>query len=155
MFRFRLKRKTLRVTFMEYSMEIIRYKGNDIPYKKIRKLLNKLEVVIRRHKYNSDISFTSRGRRDFLKGEIVDYLKVGKYKEALGDFQEYIFDESYNYQNINDFNSIEEAQKAQEYNMIYYKKGIICKEDKDIILEIIHLFRYYLKINWIVRLLLI
>ena len=95
MFRFKLKRRKLRVVFLEYSMEIMRYKGTDIPYKKIRKLLNKLEVLIRRHKYKSDINFSSKGRRTFLKGEIVDYLKVGKYKEALDDFQEYIIDESY------------------------------------------------------------
>ena len=147
MYRFRLRRRKLRVTFLEYSMEIFRYKGNDIPYKKIRKLLNKLEVIIRRHNYKDDPNFTSRGRRTFLKGEIVDYLKVGKYKEALGDFQEYIVDESYNYQCINEFNSIEESKIAQEYNYTYVNKGIVCKEDKDNILEIIHLFRYYLKMN--------
>ena len=147
MFRFKLKRRKLRVVFLEYSMEIMRYKGTDIPYKKIRKLLNKLEVLIRRHKYKSDINFSSKGRRTFLKGEIVDYLKVGKYKEALDDFQEYIIDESYNYPSLNDFNSPIEAKQAQDYNMEYANKGIVCKEDRDNLLEIIHLFRYYLKIN--------
>ena len=150
MFRFKLRRRKLRIIFLEYGMEIIRYKGSSIPYKKIRKLLNKLEVCLRRHKYKSDINFSSRGRRTFLKGEIVDYLKVGKYKEALSDFQEYIIDESYNYNSLTDFDSIEEARKNQEYNQIYANKGIVCKEDKDNILEIIHLFRYYLKINWII-----
>ena len=122
MFRFKLRRRKLRVVFLEYSMEIMRYNGSDIPYKKIRKLLNKLEVLLRRH----------------------------KYKEALGDFQEYINDQSYNYQCNKDFDSLEEAKKAQEFNQEYANKGIICKEDKDNLLEIIHLFRYYLKINWIV-----
>ena len=147
MFRFKLKRRKLRVAFLEYSMEIFRYNGNDIPYKKIKKLLNKIEIIIRRHKYYDDPNFTSRGRRTFLKREIVDYLKVGKYKEALGDFQEYIIDESYNYKCLSHFDSNEEAIKAQEYNQLYANKGIVCKEDKDNILEIIHLFRYYLKIN--------
>ena len=147
MFRFKLRRRKLRVVFLEYSMEIMRYNGSDIPYKKIRKLLNKLEVLLRRHKYKVDFKFYSKGRRNFLKGEIVDYLKVGKYKEALGDFQEYINDQSYNYQCNNDFDSLEEAKKAQEFNQEYANKGIICKEDKDNLLEIIHLFRYYLKIN--------
>jgi hypothetical protein len=147
MFRFRLKRKKIRLLYKENVLEILRYNGNDIPYKKIRRLLNKVEVCIRRHKYNSDPYFTSKGRRTFLKGEIVDYLKAGKYKEALGDFQEYIIDESYNYPSFSAFETKEEAIQTQEYNMEYVKKGIVCKEDRDNILEIIHLFRYYLKIN--------
>ncbi len=83
----------------------------------------------------------------FLKGEIIEYLKVGKYKEALGDFHEYIVDESYLYPSTGDYETTIEAKKAQEYNQLYVNKGIVCKEDKDNILEIIHLFQYYLKIN--------
>lgn len=147
MFSFKLKRKKIRLLFKENALEIIKYKGTDIPYKKISKLLNKLEVCVRRHSYRSDPNFSSKGRRTFLKGEIVDYLKVGKYKEAISDFQEYIVDESYNYPSIGDFDSPLEARAAQDYNMEYANKGIVCKEDRDNILEIIHLFRYYLKIN--------
>lgn len=147
MFRFKLRRRKIRLIIKEYNVEIQRYNGSDIPYKKISKLLNKLEVVIRRHKYKSDLNFSSKGRRTFLKGEIIEYLKAGKYKEAIADFQEYIIDESYNYSSTGDFETLSEARKAQEYNQIYANKGIVCKEDKDNILEIIHLFRYYLKIN--------
>lgn len=147
MFSFKLKRKKIRLLFKENALEILNYKGSDIPYKKISKLLNKLEVCVRRHSYRSDPNFSLKGRRTFLKGEIVDYLKVGKYKEAISDFQEYIVDESYNYPSIGDFDSPLEARAAQDYNMEYANKGIVCKEDRDNILEIIHLFRYYLKIN--------
>ena len=38
MFRFKLRRRKLRIIFLQYGMEIIRYKGSSIPYKKIRKL---------------------------------------------------------------------------------------------------------------------
>ncbi len=142
---FRLKRKKLMKVFDKYSRKI--FKADRLSGKDYQILFYKLTNVINKHKYTSDIKFNSKGRRDFLKNEIVDYLKDGKYKDALGDFREYIYDQSYNYRYISDFDSLEESRKAQEYNQEYANKGLICKEDKEIILEIIYLFRYYLKIN--------
>ena len=147
MFKFKLKRRKLLAVFDKYAKAVINYKGKDIPVKNIRKLLNNLEIVCRNHKCVCNPDFTSLGRRDILKGEIVDYLKVGNYKDALGDFHEYIYDQSYCYRSLALYDSIETANRVNEFNDKYAAKGIICMEDKDIVLEIIHLFRYYLKIN--------
>ena len=150
MFKFRLRRRKLVNIYDKYINKILNYRKDDIPKKDISKLLNKLEVTIRRHKYNNDINFTSKGRRNFLKGEIVDYLKDNNYKDAFGDLHEYLVDQSYCYPSTSDFDTLEEARLVQDYNQVYANKGIVCMEDKDNILELIHLFRYYLKINRIV-----
>ena len=95
MFKFRLRRRKLVNIYDKYINKILNYRKDDIPKKDISKLLNKLEVTIRRHKYNNDIKFTSKGRRKFLKGEIVDYLKDNNYKDAFGDLHEYLVDQRY------------------------------------------------------------
>ena len=142
---FRLRRKKLIKIFDKYSKKI--FDSKKLSGKDYQILFYKLISVIKSRKYNSDIQFDPRGRRNFLKEEIIDYLKNGKYKEALGDLKEYIYDQSYCYRDVSAYSSLEEASKAQEYNLIYNRKGYICREDKDIILIIIELFRYYLKIN--------
>ncbi|MBP5684419.1 MAG: hypothetical protein J6X02_04100 [Bacilli bacterium] len=142
---FRLRRKKLLKVFDKYSKKI--NDSDKLSGKDYQLLFFKLTRVLKNHKYENDIKFDPRGRRNFLKEEIISYLKEGKYKEALGDFHEYIYDCSYLYNDYSSFSSDEEARKAQEYNLIYNRKGYICREDKEIILIIIELFRYYLKIN--------
>ena len=87
---FRLRRKKLLRIFDKYSKKIFDSKktfGKDYQI-----LFYKLIDVIKSHKYNSDFNFDPRGRRNFLKEEIIDYLKDGKYQDALGDLHEYIYD---------------------------------------------------------------
>ena len=79
--------------------------------------------------------------------QLLTYLKDNNYKDAFGDLHEYLVDQSYCYPSTSDFDTLEEARLVQDYNQVYANKGIVCMEDKDNILELIHLFRYYLKIN--------
>jgi hypothetical protein len=125
----------------------IKYRTN-IQQENYLELLNKLEEEINSYEYKSDSRFLTYGRRDFLYQEFNDYLNETiqnnrtKYFNALINLDEYIRAESsfFNPSQIpteqrNKFHKL--LTKHDEYN----KSGIICEEEKNILLQMINEFK--------------
>ena len=117
---------------------------NDNPMAYIS-LLDGMNEIISSHDYELDDRFVTYGRRDFLRKEFSDYLNEktysgrGKYNDAFVDLAEYYSGNTWinmgSVPEITDFHKIEEADSN------YKKENIICKQEIDIIKEMIEEFK--------------
>lgn len=111
-------------------------------------LLNNLEEELNKAKYVKDNRFYTYGRRDFLRKEFSDILdekipyRPNRYFGALINLEEYIRAES------SFFNpgQIPTELKKDFHNILrdhdrYNKIGIICEEEKNILLDMIQEFK--------------
>lgn len=114
--------------------------------------LNKLEEEINKHSYKKDNRFITYGRRDFLRREFTERLNyavqsndTNKYINALVDLEEYIYTQNYISITSIPNNETKDFRKLDKINTEYYNSGIICKEEKDIIIGMIQEFKQQLK----------
>lgn len=114
--------------------------------------LNKLEEEINKHSYKNDDRFITYGRRDFLRREFTERLNfavqandTNKYINALVDLEEYIYTQNYISITSIPNNETKDFRKLDKINTEYYNSGIICKEEKDIIVDMIQEFKQKLK----------
>ena len=110
--------------------------------------LNGLNDIILRHDYEVDDRFVTYSRRDFLRQEFSDYLNEktysgrGKYNDAFVDLAEYYTG--------NTWISMSSVPSGMDFRKVineddeYKKEGIICKQEIDIIKEMIEEFRTHL-----------
>lgn len=141
----KLKRKKLLSIIEEWKSE---YK-NKIDSNSYLKLLNKLEEEINKHLYESDYRFTTYGRRDFIFQEFLDILNdkvntgpINKFASAFVNLEEYI----HGWNHIGGISDIPKTEKRtiheidkQEFE--YYKSGIVCDEEKNVLLKMINEFK--------------
>lgn len=120
----------------------------NVPGENYLPLLNNLEEELNKAKYIKDNRFYTYGRREFLRNEFTDILdekipyRPNRYFGALINLEEYIRAESsfFNPGQIpnelrNDFHNI--LREHDRYN----KLGIICEEEKNILLDMIREFK--------------
>ena len=116
----------------------------------IKDLLAKLEIEISKCEFDTDKNFIMNSRRKTLKGTIEERLQKNDGNinelilESLFNFWEFVSDEYFG-----DFISISRelglsAQELTKMDDEYRKKGIICIQERDIILEIIQVIKNYI-----------
>ena len=117
---------------------------NDNPQEYIL-FLDELKDIISKHDYETDERFVTYGRRDFLRNEFSDYLNEktysgrGKYNDAFVDLAEYYTGNTWI--NMSSVPNGADFHKIDEEDSEYSKEGIICKQEVDIIKEMIEEFR--------------
>lgn len=116
--------------------------------------LNVLEEEMNKHSYKSDNRFISYGRREFLRKELTERLNlakqandINKYLDALADLEEYIYTQNHIWISTIPDNIKVDFRKLDKTNTEYYNSGIICKEEKEIIIDMINEFKQELSIN--------
>lgn len=111
--------------------------------------LDGLNELISKYEYDLDERFFTYGRRDFLRKEFSDYLNEriycgrGKYNDAFSDLTDYYSGNSWI-----SMSSVPEGLDFREItnaDVEYKKQGIICKQEVDIINEMIQEFKEHLK----------
>ena len=122
-------------------------KSMTVPEMKL--MLDCLEKELLEHDFDVDENFVESSRRKTLKGMIEkrEQEKVGnlyekeKIAESLFNFWEFVGDEYFG-----DYISVSRdlgipREKLMEMDSEYRKKGIICSQEKDVILEMIQLLK--------------
>lgn len=111
-----------------------------------------LNEIITSHEYELDERFVTYGRRDFLRQEFSDYLNEktycgrGKYNDAFVNLAEYYTGNTW--VNISSIPEGFDFHKVYNADNEYKKEGIICRQEIEIIKEMIQEFREHLnKIN--------
>lgn len=119
-------------------------KKSNVEMEKYKNLLNDLKTEINNHLLEVDNRFVTYGRRNFLKQQFEDYLNNNSYTDAFMNLEEYIL----GYTSFLTPGDIppEENRKFRDVlmdNDNYFKDGIICLQEKNIIIEMINEFRNY------------
>ena len=117
----------------------------------VKNTLDSLERIINTHKYVSDKNFLMDGRRYFLKNAIEERLTNNKNNideeilDVLFNFFEFLNNEYYTAllgtQERLHLSQEEIEKKCSEYK----QKGIICLEEKDVIIEMIQSIKSSIK----------
>lgn len=120
---------------------------NDNPEEYIS-FLDGLSKIIIKYNYEEDDRFVLFGRRDFLKNEFTDYLNDvefsvrGKFNDAYIDFVDFLLGNTWI-----DLASIPtnlDVDNVLKNDNEYKKDGIICKQEINIIKEMLQEFRNHL-----------
>lgn len=114
--------------------------------------LDGLDEIISKYDYELDERFFTYGRRDFLRKEFSDYLNgktywgrywsKGKFNDAFVDLTDYYSGNS----RVNISSVPEELnfREIDDADIAYNEYGIICKQEIDIISEMIQEFKTHL-----------
>lgn len=141
----KLKRSELIKFEEEWMKNHPNVKENPIEY---TSFLDGLDEIISKYEYELDKRFVTYGRRDFLRQEFSDYLNErtycgrGKYNDAFVDLTDYY--------SGNSCISITAVPKELNFREIdnadaeYRKDEIVCKQEADIILDMIKEFKEHL-----------
>lgn len=116
-------------------------KGN-VEIEEYKNFLNDLEAEINNHLFEIDNRFVTYGRRNFLKQQFEYYLNNNKYFDAFINLEEYILGYT-SFLTLSDIPQ-EETRKFHDVlsdNDDYFKDGIICLQEKNIIIEMISEFK--------------
>ena len=149
MFNFKTKNYLKRTDFINsVDSNKIWLKSMAIP--EIKRLLEKLEIEISKHEYEIDKNFLMDGRRNYLRSNIEERLSRNdkfikeNILESLFNFWEFVNNEYYTI-------TLEAVQRLnltreEMENMCteYTKSGIICEQEKDVILEMIQTIKKYI-----------
>lgn len=111
--------------------------------------LDGLTNIISNHDYELDDRFVTYGRRDFLRKEFTDYLNEnlysgrGKYNDAYNDLADYYTGNTWI--PIGSIPDDKNIHSIIDKDTEYKNEGIICKQEIDIINEMIEEFRNFLE----------
>ena len=139
-----------------YRSELINYeelwlkkhqnvKDNPIEY---TSFLDGLYELITNHDYESDERFVTYGRREFLRQEFSDYLNErtycgrGKYNDAFVDITDFYSGNSWI--SMSSVPQELDFRKINNADIEYKKDGIVCKQEADIILDMLKEFKEHL-----------
>lgn len=103
-------------------------------------LLNEILNELNKYVYDSDTRFYSLGRRQYLEHELVRYLKNGNLTNAWKNFCEYIRAD-FMLTESNFINEFEFKLFGKE-DGDYKKDGIICEEEKEIIVFMLNEIKF-------------
>lgn len=152
MFKFRIKKYLKRTDFMN-SVDTNKIWSKKVTIPETLDIIEQLENELANHKFKKDNNFLVNQRRKGLKETITNELLTKKnmkninnvLPEALFIFLEYVNDEYagdvlYYYHEFG-------LPRKDFYKMDnkYRKKGIICLQEKNIILNIMNYIKYYIK----------
>lgn len=110
--------------------------------------LDGLKKLIVNHDYESDERFVTYGRREFLRQEFSDYLNErtycgrGKYNDAFVDITDFYSGNSWI--SMSSVPQELDFRKIDNDDIEYKKEGIVCKQEADIILDMIKEFKEHL-----------
>lgn len=134
----KLKRENL-IKINDKHVEI---KKENISTEEYINYFNIIENEINNHLFEFDDRFTTYGRRDFLQQEFNNFLNNNNYINALINLQEYMCCYT-SFLTPADILQ-EETRKFHDVlkdNDDYLKDGIICLQEKNIIIDMINEFR--------------
>lgn len=146
----KLKREELEKIIEDFFHDTKIYQIFEIPDKYYLNCFDKLKSKLNKYELNEDKRFVTYGRLSFLKEELTDRLKdknlkeqnpkwVGKWDNRMGAFID-LYDYIRGNRDIS-LGSIPEGENIHEVlnkNDEYYNDGYICKQEKDILLEMIN-----------------
>ena len=131
--------KLYREELIKFEEEWLNNHPNRDNSKEYISFLEDLNNIILNHDYEIDDRFVTYGRRDFLRKEFSDYLNNNMYKDAFNNLAEYYTGNTWipmgSVPDVKEFHSI--VDKDTEYK----NEGIICKQEIDIIKEMIKEFK--------------
>lgn len=131
-----------------YRSELIDY-DNNFDSNDYIAFLDGLYDIIVSHEYEDDDRFVTYGRRDFLRQEFSDYLNDrkysgrGKYNDALVDLMDFYSGNTWISKSSIPENM--DFMKIDKDDSEYKKDGIVCKQEADIIKDMIDEFRNKIK----------
>lgn len=119
----------------------------------IKEVLEKLEIEISKHEFDEDKNFMMNSRRKTLKGMIEERLQKNEgninelVSESLFNFWEFVGDEYPGGAGgiMNDCRELGISIKEFDaMDKAYREKGIICFQEKEIILEMVKIIKEYI-----------
>lgn len=158
----KLERKTLEKITEDFISEMNKYEIFKIPNELYLDYFEKLEKLLNSNTLEEDNRFVTYGRLDFLKQELPQRLKDEnlKYEDlksvwgknkwdnrlgAFGDLYDYIRGDRYiSPAHVPEGKSFKDILLANDQ---YYKDGFICKQESDILLEMINEIKSFIKNN--------
>lgn len=158
----KLERKTLEKITEDFISEINKYEIFKIPNELYLDYFEKLEKLLNSNTLEEDDRFVTYGRLDFLKQELPQRLKdenlkyedlksvweKNKWDNRLGafwDLYDYIRGDRYiSPAHVPEGKSFKDILLANDQ---YYKDGFICKQESDILLEMINEIKSFIKNN--------
>lgn len=157
-----LERKTLEKITEDFITEMNKYEIFKIPNELYLNYFEKLEKLLNSNTLEEDDRFVTYGRLDFLKQELLQRLKdenlkyedlksvwgKNKWDNRLGafwDLYDYIRGDRYiSPAHVPEGKSFKDILLANDR---YYKDGFICKQESDILLEMINEMKSFIKNN--------
>lgn len=147
------KKQLQRAKLVDIITNWYKQNENTVDNEKYLQFLNCLEDEINKHNFKKDNRFVTYGRRQMLKQEFFDRLLgkkehfKGRYIGALLFIQEYINDGNFIAPHHIPENERTNFKKIYQEDSEYYTTGIICKEEKDNIIDMINYFKKYILIT--------
>ena len=120
------------------------YTKNDI-----LEFLKRLRDEINKYKYYVSSNFITIGRRDFLRESLTKKLKFDyddqeiKFQDSLGNIESYIYGEDY-FHWLHHKYTKKKFEHLLKINAKYRDKGIICLQEKNILLDMINEMEGYI-----------
>lgn len=149
MFGFKRKNYLKRTDFIN-SVDSNKICSKIMTSSEIKELLVKLETEISKYEFDADKNFIMNGRRKCLKRMIEERLQKDKgnanelVADSLFNFWEFVGDE-YPGNIISDVQELGISIKEFDaMDKAYREKGIICSQEKDIILDMIRIMENYI-----------
>lgn len=139
-----LDRKELSEILESFHQEIKGKKPNEIDKSIYLKYLQLLKEKLNSKEYCSDKRFVTYCRRDFLRQEMIDrleqnvYIGINYLLEAFYDLEDYINNDTWI--SIGSVCNIPNAKEIIDNDISYKNDGKICKEEKEILVEMIDEF---------------
>ena len=147
------KKNYLKRTEFINSLDVNKIGSKSMTISETKELLKYLENKISKYEFNSDKTFIMNSRRKVLKSAIEERLLQNNrdinelVSESLFNFFEFVGDE-YPGDIISDCREL--GISIKEFDAMdneYRKKGIICIQERDVILEIIQIIKNYINEN--------
>lgn len=149
MFGFKRKNYLKRTDFIN-SVDSNKIWSKTMTSSEIKELLVKLETEISKYEFDADKNFIMNSRRKCLKRMIEERLQKDKgnanelVADSLFNFWEFVGDE-YPGNIISDVQELGISIKEFDaMDKAYREKGIICSQEKDIILDMIRTMKNYI-----------
>lgn len=111
--------------------------------------LKRLRDEINKYKYSVSFNFITIGRRDFLREGLTKKLKFDfddqkiKFQESLGNIESYIYGED-SFHWLHHEYTKKKFEHLLKINAKYRDKGIICLQEKNILLDMINEMEGYI-----------
>lgn len=140
---FKLKKKHLRREDFINSFNSKKIWSKSMTLPEIKELLEKFEIELSKYEYENDKNFLMNTRRSILKRMVDDRLEKDDnvnaiITDSLFNFWEFVSDEYSGSEITTSRETGLSIKEVIDMNNAYSEKGIICAEERDIILEMIH-----------------
>lgn len=157
----KLERKELISITQQFVNDIKEYKIFKIPDKLYLSYFRKIEELFNSKTFVNDNRFVTYGRLDFLQEELILRLNDENLKKENPNWKDKwdnrfgAFLDLYDFIIGDRYFAPHNIPKEKSFSAVlvlndqYYKDGIICKEEKDIILKMVNQIKEYIKNNYL------